>query len=140
MFRDKDYIQTDDLLTFNVLGYHHPYNVITAGLKYINGHKWTGSYFEALDFLAANFPHYVTDRIIVPRDRVAKHFQPRERFAEILADPPRTQCLHRLMIELAKMISRELEIRLTAIRQDGRRELARLLADRILRTVACTGP
>ncbi|MEX1040575.1 MAG: hypothetical protein WDZ51_08100 [Pirellulaceae bacterium] len=114
MFRDKDYVQTIDHLTFSVLGYYHPEDGVTAGLKYINGNKWTCGYFEAQDFLAANFPHYVTDRIIVPRERIARHFHPHERFAELMESPPHARCLHRLALDLAKTISDQLEIPLTA--------------------------
>lgn len=86
MYRDKDYLLTAEGLIFNVLGDQHSAGQITAGLKYAQGNKWQDSYAAAFTFLKNTYPQFVTDRIVVPVDKIKQHLKPLERTRQLLAD------------------------------------------------------
>ncbi|RCS54574.1 hypothetical protein DTL42_05400 [Bremerella cremea] len=93
MFRDKDYLLTDEGLIFNVLGDQHTAGLVTAGLKYTQGKKWQDTYVAAMAYLQKSFPQFVTDRIVVPVDKIQQHLKPLKRTRQLLAQrdsqPPR---------------------------------------------------
>jgi len=79
MYRDKDYLLTQDDLIFNVLGDQHDAGFVTAGLKYANGNKWLKSYHDAANYLHDSFPAYVDGKIRVPLAKIQQHLKPLER-------------------------------------------------------------
>ena len=104
---EGDYIETLEGLLFAVKGIHHPEGLTIAYLRYVpdplgtrerGGHRYRRVYdLEETDsFLRDNYPQYmnpVEDRGLtmqsIPRGRIARTYNPRERLEELLADPGR---------------------------------------------------
>jgi len=109
--KDRDFIETKERMFFCVTGYLHPPDRYTAYLKYspASSGKWRDRettyrrelpYYhvrnvaETIRYLEQRYPfyvHYCPVRDIrfsmVPRERVARYYDPQERLREILADP-----------------------------------------------------
>jgi len=108
---DRDFFQTREGMFFCVTGHLHPPDRYTAYLKYSPDPtgKWqtpTGGYRRELAYyhvknvaktiaeLSARYPEYVATCPVrgirfsmIPRDRVAHYYDPRQRLARILSDP-----------------------------------------------------
>ena len=111
--KDRDFLRTREGMFFCVTGYLHPPDRYTAYLKYsptpLGSGKWRDretsyrrelSYYhvrnvaETIHYLEQRYPwyvHYCPVRDIrfsmVPREYVARYYDPQERLAEILAGP-----------------------------------------------------
>lgn len=83
-FRDKDYVRTHEELLFNIVGYEHAPDRYYACLKYVSGQKWVESYQAAVDFLSEHFPCYVETFIQVPLGRIARAYDPGQRWQQLL--------------------------------------------------------
>ncbi|GAA4438829.1 hypothetical protein [Bremerella cremea] len=110
MFRDKDYLLTNDGLIFNVLGDQHDDGHVTAGLKYAHGDKWLDSYADAVAFLQQSFPEYVDGRIRVPLNKVEKHLKPLERTRQLLNEPTPSNPRLALAIDLLHILADHCEV------------------------------
>ncbi len=112
MLNDKSYVLTKNGLLFNVTGYHHPPQSVFASLKYIDGKKWKDGYSAAKTFLSQHHPDFVDNSgqyICVPHNRIAKSYDPQERWRELLATSTPSP-LHQQAMELARQISDNLRI------------------------------
>ncbi|PHS03027.1 MAG: hypothetical protein COA78_19505 [Blastopirellula sp.] len=105
-FRDKDYLLTAAGLIFNVLGYHHTNDKITAGLKYINGDKWEHSYLDSINWLKQHHPEYVDRWIEVPLAKIDTHLCPQQRLAELIQTPLVSSDEHGLLAKSVKLIQK----------------------------------
>ncbi len=109
--KDRDFLRTREGMFFCVTGYLHPLDRYTAYLKYspVSSGKWRDGetayrrelpYYhvrnvvETIRYLEQHYPwyvHYCPVRDIrfsmVPREYVARYYDPQERLGEILADP-----------------------------------------------------
>ncbi|QDU76419.1 hypothetical protein Pan97_34680 [Bremerella volcania] len=110
MYRDKDYLLTQDDLIFNVLGDQHDAGFVTAGLKYANGKKWLDSYHDAARFLRDSFPAYADGKIRVPVDRVQQHLKPQERTRHLLAQQQQASELLTLAIDLVHILAEHCDV------------------------------
>ncbi len=110
MYRDKDYLLTDAGLIFNVLGDQHPEGQVTAGLKYAQGKKWLDTYAAAFAYLQNEFPEFVTDRIVVPVDKIQQHLKPLERTRQLLADRENHPPLLSRALDLIDILAEHCEV------------------------------
>jgi predicted nucleotidyltransferase len=109
--KDRDFLRTREGMFFCVTGYLHPPDRYTAYLKYspASSGKWrdTGTAYkrelpyyhvrsveETVRYLEEHYPWYVTSCPVrnirfsmVPREYVARYYDPQERLREILAHP-----------------------------------------------------
>lgn len=110
MFRDKDYLLTAEGLIFNVLGDQHDPGRVTAGLKYVQGTKFLDTYAAAVALLQESYPQYVTDRIVVPEDRVEQHLKPLERTRELQASNDSQPPLLSQALDLIEILAEHCEV------------------------------
>jgi len=110
MYRDKDYLLSEDDLIFNVLGDQHDAGFVTAGLKYANGLKWIESYHEAIRFLSDSFPQYVDGKIRVPIPLVQQHLKPLDRTRHLLAQEQHASDLLSRAVDLAHILAEHCDV------------------------------
>ena len=104
MLRDKDYLRTNDGLLFNVIGYEHESDRVSANLKYVHSTKWTSGYKSAVTFLSRQYPCYVDDLILVPHSQVAKTYRPQDGLCRIFSQTHRNY-LEQATVDLASECS-----------------------------------
>lgn len=110
MYRDKDYLLTQDNLIFNVLGDQHDAGFVTAGLKYANGQKWLDSYHDAANYLVESFPAYVDGKIRVPVEKIHEHLKPLERTRHLLTAPDHDSKLLTLAVDLIHILAEHCDV------------------------------
>lgn len=110
MYRDKDYLLTQDDLIFNVLGDQHDAGFVTAGLKYANGKKWLDSYHDAARFLKESFPAYSDGKIHVPVEKIQQHLKPLERTRHLLDQDQHDSQLLALAVDLIHILAEHCEV------------------------------
>lgn len=110
MYRDKDYLLTQDNLIFNVLGDQHDAGFVTAGLKYANGNKWLDSYHHAAKFLSESFPAYVDGKIRVPLEKIQQHLKPLERTRHLLSAAQHESQLLSLAVDLIHILAEHCDV------------------------------
>jgi|GEM_PF-4253136 len=107
---DKTYVSARGML-FNVTGYDHPAEFVYAGLKYVDGQKWTSGYDAAKFWLSQFHPQFVDDYICVPREEITDVYEPRSRWQTLLDTPPSDlPGLHREAVALGTELSLRLGI------------------------------
>lgn len=109
MYRDKDYLLTEDDLIFNVLGDQHDEGFVTAGLKYANGQKWLDSYHDAVQFLRDSFPAYANGKIRVPIEPIQQHLKPLDRTRHLLAQQQNSPLLS-LAVDLIHILAEHCDV------------------------------
>ncbi|PQO27423.1 hypothetical protein C5Y96_17950 [Blastopirellula marina] len=115
MYRDKDYLLTQDDLIFNVLGDQHDAGFVTSGLKYANGNKWVDSYYDAARFLSESFPTYVDGKIRVPIEKIQQHLKPLERTRHLLTEKEHASPLLALAVDLVHILAEHCDVPATEI-------------------------
>ena len=106
-FRDRDHLQTPEMLYFTAVGNVHPKDRVLSYLKYIpdRSGKWgrrrkyrrametysTLQIGKCLDFLRRNYPQYVFHSNLhnltfsaVPKKLIAQHYQPERKLQQLL--------------------------------------------------------
>lgn len=110
VYRDKTYVQLDNGMMFNVTGYRHPEGAVYANLKYVDGKKWKQGYDASLAFLRDVEPTLVTDYVQVPLRRIARIFEPQQRWQQLANARKSQSLLHAEALNLGRVLRELLEI------------------------------
>lgn len=128
-FRDRDFLETEEGWFFCVVGDLHPSDRVVAYLKYVQGkgpwRRGSRSYSRfistySMEELGRNVaelrrqqpgytyfdPYFGTEMSCVPRNRVLRHFKPRERLDQLCGEKKRSRLIDKLF-SLVDLLSGE---------------------------------